>query len=960
MAYLRHEPLFGQRDCLGLVVCWICIWVTAHHVLWLVWQRGRIPILPRSPLDRYRRRLCRSQVYCAIACTGGFHLFSECGFNPKDLIHTFSTEYQLLFSMAVGHWIVAIWEDAQCKSFLAAGMSTKVTRHGRDVGDFLAKAYMMHHVVAAWGFAMLLYLQVCTGIGIFGLIFELPVLLMNHREFAVCMDPRPKWLYDLQDLNRFWSWLTLFFGIGRVLPTLVYIYSLIFWIDELSLLSYTQLAMYHFMSLFFTALNYALNKFLGTWKKSDTFACQEWSSSHTSAPAARRVSEQGTSCDGDEEFGEEDGEEDDKNTPLGGKGAAEALKDIEEDVFRTKRGGEDASCEVWIEVDGIAYDVTAFLQCHPGGEAPLRRYAGRDASEAFHRVRHSMKAKLMMQRFAVGAIVKKRQAYRIFEHNDLMLTVLMTGLGSFLRLGLSGMLLPRTVVWKLLRSVKADAPLAMVLAPGLILSATLGGFVLAPMLVTGRFFAYITWRSALTGLCLTLQCSGLILSRTPLPVECASSCPTGTELAAVGLFFLEELADFTKCRKHWSWNVLIGGAAVGLGWSLRGIAQLLSCAPYQCAAPVLVVCSSCFLVRVAGSTRAEEAIPTDLVVGIALSCVFSVLCLLALTSAGPEVEQALTELWTSSYWSFVCSIPGLYFTVSLLKSTLENASAYSPSWSARCLAHCLGVNAGLSHGFSSWRWLSWVAWFAHQGSVAMRYRKQQDEAIDCGTFSSVPDFIVGTRNLWDTFRSGCCALIWALVHRPMSRLVNAVLPEELSVWGNTIPIFDLGDMVDYGVAAYTAPPQSGLARTAPEHFSCTIKHNDSSTATGVQDSYRTMNSLRRAWKHMKAASTQGLDANVVCFFPHIRGTALEKQIHIECWQSREDAQAWLMENNTVSGGNLPRHGGQVQAMLRPQCKIRHQDRCESCYRLVESRELGRRAPLRCNACGGGTRGYRFF
>jgi hypothetical protein len=38
----------------------------------------------------------------------------------------------------------------------------------------------------------------------------------------------------------------------------------------------------------------------------------------------------------------------------------------------------------WIVVDGIVYDVTAYLRHHPGSDALLLIYAGRDATKAFH------------------------------------------------------------------------------------------------------------------------------------------------------------------------------------------------------------------------------------------------------------------------------------------------------------------------------------------------------------------------------------------------------------------------------------------------------------------------------------------------------------------------------------------------------------------------------------------------
>ena len=52
-----------------------------------------------------------------------------------------------------------------------------------------------------------------------------------------------------------------------------------------------------------------------------------------------------------------------------------------------------------IQVDGVAYDVTAFAEAHPGGPELLLDFAGKDASAAFRTVRHSFYAHSMLERF---------------------------------------------------------------------------------------------------------------------------------------------------------------------------------------------------------------------------------------------------------------------------------------------------------------------------------------------------------------------------------------------------------------------------------------------------------------------------------------------------------------------------------------------------------------------------------
>lgn len=58
----------------------------------------------------------------------------------------------------------------------------------------------------------------------------------------------------------------------------------------------------------------------------------------------------------------------------------------------------------WIIIDYKVYDVTKFLEEHPGGEEVLREQAGGDATESFEDVGHSTDAREMMRDFRIGEV----------------------------------------------------------------------------------------------------------------------------------------------------------------------------------------------------------------------------------------------------------------------------------------------------------------------------------------------------------------------------------------------------------------------------------------------------------------------------------------------------------------------------------------------------------------------------
>ncbi|XP_017466884.1 PREDICTED: cytochrome b5 [Rhagoletis zephyria] len=60
----------------------------------------------------------------------------------------------------------------------------------------------------------------------------------------------------------------------------------------------------------------------------------------------------------------------------------------------------------WLIIHNNVYDVSAFLNEHPGGEEVLIEQAGKEATENFEDVGHSSDAREMMKKYKIGELVE--------------------------------------------------------------------------------------------------------------------------------------------------------------------------------------------------------------------------------------------------------------------------------------------------------------------------------------------------------------------------------------------------------------------------------------------------------------------------------------------------------------------------------------------------------------------------
>ncbi|KAJ4722973.1 Cytochrome b5 [Melia azedarach] len=71
--------------------------------------------------------------------------------------------------------------------------------------------------------------------------------------------------------------------------------------------------------------------------------------------------------------------------------------------------------DCWLIINGKVYDVTKFLEDHPGGDEVMLSATGKDATDDFEDIGHSLSAREMVDQYYVGEIdvstIPKKKAY---------------------------------------------------------------------------------------------------------------------------------------------------------------------------------------------------------------------------------------------------------------------------------------------------------------------------------------------------------------------------------------------------------------------------------------------------------------------------------------------------------------------------------------------------------------------
>ena len=381
------------------------------------------------------RRLFRSQVYCLFATIAGLYmLLTEYTNWPMGLLHHWSPINVPLFELAAANWMLAIIEDVSCQEAVVAHLLILPGERTFELEGSFGGSLIGHHVLTISAYMWSLYTHYLGGLCVFGLCFEAPVLIMNIRDIIAAFEKELQFpFFTSLQLNCYYTTVHLLFHACRSIFTLLWPLSLIIWRKELATVPLVSRIIYHFFGALFCYVNatlyfYFLNRFkwedrfrMGIvdretyWKRVlvsqeniDSFIADEAiEADRIKLSAIKEVCPPG-------------GIYMHKSSGGGGGGGCPATVSGNSSCPHNSESNHTKSAtklydiatvqqhnsarNAWIIFNDNVYDVTKFLEQHPGGEQVLLEVAGGDATDAFLDVGHSVRARRMMESYKIGSL----------------------------------------------------------------------------------------------------------------------------------------------------------------------------------------------------------------------------------------------------------------------------------------------------------------------------------------------------------------------------------------------------------------------------------------------------------------------------------------------------------------------------------------------------------------------------
>jgi hypothetical protein len=258
-------------------------WLILHHCSIAIWERVLKLVLPSKLSDAVSggfrhirnsvkdqkgerqtnlKRLLRSQLYCMFATVMGFYLLcTQYRSIPLDLLFKWSSLHTWVFQAAVGHWVCSVLEDILVGDELVKHRRYKDEEFS-TIFTFYFYGLVSHHIITISAYMWCLNTHHLSGLCVFGLLFEAPVLVMNTRDLLALYEAEFIVIWkDYLDSTAYNSLLVYQYTLWhllRTLPCLLYPLSLFFWRKQLSTLPTYSQVVYHLLGCLFGFVNFVI------------------------------------------------------------------------------------------------------------------------------------------------------------------------------------------------------------------------------------------------------------------------------------------------------------------------------------------------------------------------------------------------------------------------------------------------------------------------------------------------------------------------------------------------------------------------------------------------------------------------------------------------------------------------------------------------------------------------------
>merc|ERR1711998_164137 len=88
------------------------------------------------------------------------------------------------------------------------------------------------------------------------------------------------------------------------------------------------------------------------------------------------------------------------------------------DITMAEVGKHNSRQDAWICVEGRAYDVTKYVEHHPGGWLPISNLAGKDVTDAFANYHPASVYEKLLPSFYIGDVSDYKVSEFVKEHRE--------------------------------------------------------------------------------------------------------------------------------------------------------------------------------------------------------------------------------------------------------------------------------------------------------------------------------------------------------------------------------------------------------------------------------------------------------------------------------------------------------------------------------------------------------------